>query len=203
MTTSQTPAPQTTSPVWGSWKTHGNLSALVYFGQDRKSPAAQGKPMVVGILPGSLLSGLDPKTGATVLRGGVATRFWATPDMTAPVNQPDEIAPAGDALRKLAEQVRSPEPTKDAKAIQNAAKAPKRAPRNGRLHDCLCGCKGQIKGLYKQGHDARHASAVAKRAIAALASDPDLNLADNDLLAELPTDALKAKAAAIIAKHVK
>jgi hypothetical protein len=77
----------TAAPVWGTWKTHGNLSAMVYFGQDRKAPAATGRPVVVGT-SGGMLAGLDPDNGSRILYGGPATRFWATPDMVAPSNQP-------------------------------------------------------------------------------------------------------------------
>lgn len=88
--------------------------------------------------------------------------------------------------------------TEVTKAVKRAAKPS----RNAKLHDCKCGCGQQVKGLYKQGHDARHASDVAKRVIALLASDPDVNLADPDLFDELPTQALKAKAAAIVVKRI-
>ena len=76
--------------------------------------------------------------------------------------------------------------------------------RNAKLSPCTCGCGAQVKGLYKQGHDARHAGNVARAAIARLIADPDTNLADtSDLVAELPTEALRAKAAKMIAARIK
>ena len=54
---------------------------------------------------------------------------------------------------------------------------------------CLCGC-GETTGrgsTYRPGHDARHASRVGRAMAAASAEDPAL-------LAELPSDALRAKA---------
>jgi hypothetical protein len=58
---------------------------------------------------------------------------------------------------------------------------------------CTCGC-GQTVGqgaLYRPGHDARHASQVGRALIAAGTPDPAL-------LAELPSEALRGKAAAML-----
>lgn len=58
---------------------------------------------------------------------------------------------------------------------------------------CRCGCGEQVGrgALYRPGHDARHASRVGRAMIAAGAEDPGL-------LAELPSDALRAKARAML-----
>lgn len=62
---------------------------------------------------------------------------------------------------------------------------------------CRCGCGQEVgpKANYRMGHDARHASAVARAA----AERGDLS---DDAFAELPSDALKAKAKRIAATAV-
>ena len=51
---------------------------------------------------------------------------------------------------------------------------------------CFCGCSGSTTHWYAQGHDARHASAIAT-----MIADGGDRAA---LLAELPSDALRAQA---------
>lgn len=187
-----------TEPQWGTWKDLGNSSALVYHGRNKaEGPWAEGTFVVVGQTPTgwSMLT----SDGTPVAQGGYASRFWATRDYSAPVNQPDE--PRVPAQRQATSPttagdpaVATTKPTEDAKAINRAA----RPGRNSKLHACLCGCGGQVKGLYKQGHDARHAADVARRMIAA-GSDANLT----EFLQELPTEALRVKAANIVAKRVR
>lgn len=57
------------------------------------------------------------------------------------------------------------------------------------VNTCACTCGEQVgpKAMYRPGHDARHAGAVAR----AIAADPKQTKA---LLATLPSDALRAKA---------
>jgi predicted RNase H-like nuclease len=58
---------------------------------------------------------------------------------------------------------------------------------------CRCGCGEQVgrRALYRPGHDARHVSQVGRAMMAAGAEDPDL-------LAALPSEALRAKARAML-----
>ena len=58
---------------------------------------------------------------------------------------------------------------------------------NTGLNACLCGCGDTTRGSYRPGHDARHASAVAR----AIAENPRRA---KSLLAALPSAALQAKA---------
>ncbi|WP_147262046.1 DUF429 domain-containing protein [Blastococcus sp. TF02A-26] len=61
------------------------------------------------------------------------------------------------------------------------------------VSDCRCGCHEQVSpgARYRPGHDARHASQVGRAMIAAGAEDPAL-------LATLPSEALRAKARAML-----
>lgn len=68
---------------------------------------------------------------------------------------------------------------------------------------CRCGCGATANGrrgsLYLQGHDARHVSQLVARIFA----DSDVNLADlTDELAELPTQALRDKAARMVERRI-
>jgi hypothetical protein len=59
---------------------------------------------------------------------------------------------------------------------------------------CLCGCREAPSGAaahYRPGHDARHASLVGRRL-------QEQGRADEAVLAELPTDALRSKALAML-----
>src|SRR5215212_1459355 len=62
---------------------------------------------------------------------------------------------------------------------------------------CRCGCGEQVGrgALYRPGHDARHASQVGRAMMAAGAEDPVL-------LAELPSEALRAKARGMLDRSV-
>lgn len=257
--------------VWGTWKTHGNLPALIYFGQDRKSPAAEGRPMVVG-MSGGMVAGLRAD-GSKVFWGGPATRFWAAPDMTAGSNQQpvadwepradsgrveltgaeraeaDAAFDSRDQAKEYSEQdvkawadenrgksqstadamkpMRTTEHPHGAdkssgadalvassqgklrtvKEIAATAAKPGQVPSASRRRgdrsgqsgqSCLCGCNqvARLDSLYLQGHDARHASQVAK----AILADPDAD--PIALLAALPTEKLRIKAAAIVAKRL-
>jgi hypothetical protein len=66
-------------------------------------------------------------------------------------------------------------------------------PQDARMTTCLCGC-GQIGrgSSYRPGHDARHASRIGRAMAAAGEEDPEL-------LAQLPSDALRAKALKMLA----
>lgn len=63
-------------------------------------------------------------------------------------------------------------------------------------HGCLCGCGNSVRrstALYLPGHDARHAAAVGRALITAGHADPAL-------LDGLPSDALRAKAQAMLSR---
>jgi hypothetical protein len=167
---------------WGTWKDHGHAAVLGYMGRDRKS-AGMVVRTVTAAMAGQGLELRSTKNNELVARMGPAGKFWAV------------VAPAETA--QVPQPRKEQEPTGDAKAIQAAAKAA-RPGRNAKLHDCECGCSAQVRGLYKQGHNARHAGDVARKAIAA-GADADLTA----ILAELPTAALQAKAARMIASRVK
>lgn len=198
------PAPDADALVtWGSWKTHENRAALVYYGQDRKTPDAKGRRVVVGNGPAGWRM-LDPETGKLTVWGGYATRFWATPDTDAKSNQ-IAVADFNDsALQELhkmvypekyvAADVAQEAGLRTIKEIAKTAAKPGQVAKDTRRHPCLCGCGSMVKNLYGQGHDARHASAIARRIIAG----EDLALLD-----ELPTEALRTKAAAMIKKSVR
>jgi len=152
------------APRRGTWKqTHQQNSAMIWFGTG-KVPAEPGVPALLGTQEGRLVA-LTPE-GLPVFHGGMNTRFWAVP---------------------------ATEPTKDAQAIQRAA----RPSRNGKLHPCTCGCGGQVKGLYKQGHDARHAGDIARKFLTDPAPGQEF------YLRQLPTEALRAKAARIVQNRIK
>jgi hypothetical protein len=67
--------------------------------------------------------------------------------------------------------------------------------------DCTCGCGEQvpIKSFYRPGHDARHAGVIG-REIAANVATPGFDR--RDLLNELPSDKLAAKAEDIAEKAI-
>ena len=185
---------------WGTWKDHGHAAVLGYMGRDRKSAGMVVRTVTVTVGRGNILVLRSTKDNAIVAQMGPAGRFWA---VTAPAEVPqprdgqtaDERDEDGNELESGPIVV-----TADAKAIQRAA----RPSRNAKLSPCTCGCGAQVKGLYKQGHDARHAGNVARAAIARLIADPDTNLADtSDLVAELPTEALRAKATKMIVARIK
>jgi len=166
---------------WGTWKDHGHAAVLGYMGRDRKSAGMVVRTVKVTVGRGNILVLRSTRDNEIVAQMGPAGRFWA-------VTAPAEVPQPRDGQ------------TADAKAVQRAA----RPSRNAKLSPCTCGCGAQVKGLYKQGHDARHAGNVARAAIAKLIADPDTNLADtSDLVAELPTEALRAKAAKMIVARVK
>lgn len=182
-TDTQTAAAMTDVINWtrATYKGHGQPTRFYYWGTGKVGDAEDGLLVTSVKVDGTKIT-LDG--GREVRTLDVRTRFW--------------VSPAPEPVR-----VPQPRQTEDAKAIQAAAKAT-RPSRNAKLSDCRCGCSAQVKGLYKQGHDARHAGDVARRAIAQLISDPDLNLADlSDLVSELPTDALQAKALKMITSRVK
>lgn len=79
------------------------------------------------------------------------------------------------------------------------APAPKaKAPTN--LADCKCGCGEQANKDrdYRPGHDARHAGNIGREMAARRATSPDEAVAD--LLAQLPSAALRAKAEGVATK---
>jgi len=187
-TTPTTLAQDTTNLRRGTYKGLGSPVRFYYWGTEKNANDEFGTLVTSVTVDGTKVT-LD--SDFEVRTVDVRTRIWISDE--APV---ETTADADKVIDQA--WARTPEPTGDTKAIVKAAKPS----RNAKLHPCKCGCGAPVRGLYKQGHDARHASDVAKKALAALASDPDLNLADNSLLDELPTDALKAKAAAIIAKRI-
>ena len=60
-------------------------------------------------------------------------------------------------------------------------------------NECLCGCGAQVKGRYRQGHDARH---VSQEAAVFVAADPSQRASILDRLEKELTPALMAKFAA-------
>jgi len=179
------------APRRGTWKqTHQQNSTMIWFGTG-KVPAETGVPALLGTQEGRLVA-LTPE-GLPVFHGGMNTRFWAVP-----ATEQTEVRHHSDgdsiAVTLVPAQREQPEPTKDVQAIQRAA----RPSRNGKLHPCECGCGGQVKGLYKQGHDARHAGDVARQILAA-GSDANLDA----FLRRLPTAALRAKAARIVQNRIR
>lgn len=92
-------------------------------------------------------------------------------------------------LTKLAAEDDEPSSSKPAPA--RAAK-PAKETNPANLPNCLCGC-GQVTNRgrnYKPGHDARHAGAIGRTIAAELTDGRD----GTDLLASLPTEALRIKA---------
>jgi hypothetical protein len=170
-----------------SYKGHGQPQSFYYWGTGKLADEQLGT-LVTSVEMNGLTLVLKGGRGETVAQFDKRGKFW--------------ISPAGQDDH---DEDEAPEPTADAKAIIAAA-APARAKRPGRnakLSPCLCKCGAQVKGMYKQGHDARHAGDVARKATkAAAAGDPDANLLTliEDILAELPTEALRVKAANIVRK---
>lgn len=179
--------------TWGSWKTHGNKAELMYFGQSRKAPVTPAIRIRVQTSASGMYF-INVDNDKQIGWGGYATRFWAAPVET----DEDET---DEAKAEIARDLNTP--VTHTQAVVRAAQAPKRPSRNAKLHGCTCGCGQQVRGLYKQGHDARHASEVAHHAIAQLLTNPDINLADSGLFDVLPTSALQSKAANIVAKRIK
>jgi len=121
----------------------------------------------------------------------------------------------GDALDTV-NQWLGTQPTTEAKP-ETAKPATKKAaskPTNA-TGKCLCGCGEAVaKSNYRPGHDARHAGNVGRQVAEDVINTtkkgavPHADLeTDADRFADLPTDALKAKALRVannaIAKHVK
>jgi hypothetical protein len=162
-------------PSWtrATYKGHGRPTRFYYWGTGSQANEEDGL----------LVTSVKVTDHNVIMKGANATRkvdvrmrFWISP---AP-----ELVP----------QPRNGQPTEDTQAIVKAA----RPSRNAKLSDCRCGCGQKVKGLYKQGHDARHAGNVAREALAA-GADADLN----EILAKLPTEALRIKAANMVASRVK
>jgi hypothetical protein len=179
--------------TWGTWKDLGNVSAIVYFGRNKRNgPDPVGKHVV--IVKASIGWAMLNSAGARVDTGGYASRFWGAVDTDAPANQvPD--APVVPAPRQ-------PQTAGDPTVATTQPPAKSARPgRNAKLRPCLCGCTAQVRGMYKQGHDARHASAVAQAIIAAgIGSDREAML---KAMKALPTEALQMKALNIVRKVMK
>jgi len=169
-----------------TYKGHGQPQSFYYWGTGKSADEQDGTLITSTKVTGTTVTLIDGR-GTEVRTVDVRTRFW--------------ISEAGQDDHTEDEA----ESTEDAQAIQRAAAPAKaaRPSRNAKLSPCLCKCGAQVKGMYKQGHDARHASQVAQAAIKALLTDTDLNLADSGLFDELPTEALRVKAANIVAKTIK
>jgi len=177
-------APAITGLVRDTYKGHGQPQSFYYWGTGKTADEQDGTLITSTKVTGTTITLVDGQ-GTEVRTVDVRTRFW--------------ISEAGQ------DDHTEDEATEDAQAIQRAAAPAKaaRPSRNAKLSPCLCKCGAQVKGMYKQGHDARHASQVAQAAIKALLTDTDLNLADCSLFDELPTEALRVKAANIVAKTIK
>jgi hypothetical protein len=125
-----TAAAKATVPTWGTLKAHGNPTALVYFGDNRRKPNAVGVRVTVertDSYVGCKLTNVD--TGDIMLTGGAATRFWAAPD----------AAPAKPAAKSAAKPASKP-------ASKPAADKPAAgtAPRDGVKR---CGSCGETKNI--------------------------------------------------------
>ena len=96
--------------------------------------------------------------------------------------------------------IATPDPT-SATHPGGGSRSPAAKATSSQPHDCLCGCGEVIttRALYRPGHDARHAGQVG-REIAANYTTPGFDR--RELLAALPTDALKAKAERIAERAV-
>jgi hypothetical protein len=182
----------TTTATRSTWKGHGNPQFFTYHG--RGSQAGQGVLVAkVEADQGLTLRYVD---GGLIDRFGAATKFWA-----APAIQPEPAS----ALEELHAQV-YPE-GKAAQRLRTVKEVAATAAKPGEVLPatskhvksvalCTCGCGQRAQRQYKQGHDARHASQVAK----AILADPEADPAG--LLAALPTDKLRLKAAAIVARKL-
>jgi len=200
---------------WGTWKTHGNATHLIYFGQNRKQIADHGIELVKVGMEKSMLHGrtADDKIA---LWGGPATRFWAAqPDVTPVGNNVVVVRPdhVGEFVRTLVEGVTQPEPIteedrdSDGQALEsgpivNVVKpqgSKNKGERTGQSGStCRCGCQ-QIARLgrdYLQGHDAKHTAKLFRAIMAG-----KLTLAE--AFEVLPSDVLKAKLTAQVARHSK
>jgi len=167
---------------WGTWKDHGNATSLVYFGQYRRKPWAEGKPATV-TKDAAGISVLDAATGkpfANDLVGGwrgFASRFHAAP---APSKEDSEVtdeqtgtAAAEDPEMSTDGQVG----TKEGGLYENKqlpGKSPAKAakPTAGKqakptAGKCRCGCGQAVggKSTFKQGHDARWISSLVAKVL--------------------------------------
>jgi hypothetical protein len=190
-----------------SYKGHGQPQAFYFWGTGKLADEQLGT-LVTSVEANGLTLVLKAD-GKTVAQFDKRGKFWISPafkhEELRHYSDGDSIATWYESVPQAPKTDPAPAPTADAKAIVAAATPVKarRPGRNAKLSPCLCGCKAQVKGMYKQGHDARHAGDVARKAIkAAAGADPDVNLltAIEDVLAELPTQALRVKAANIVTK---
>lgn len=165
--------------TWNNWKGHGRPEGFYYFGQNRKGPEALDRSAATLIVR---VDTSNPSwysyigtSGKPVFQGGVATKFWAEP---AQVHEHTETRHSSDGTAitvRYCTQVHSEDkPVPAAKKACEVCgstighlpgcktldkpKAAKKPAKSHKLSPCRCGCKAQIHGLYKQGHDARHAS---------------------------------------------
>lgn len=153
-----------TSPVWGSWKTHGHKLYLDYFGTDRKAPAAEGIRSYWNVDGNGMLVGQAADGDRQIFRGGVASRFWAVEVPAKELRTREEVRhhSDGDSIAVITELVPAPEPA--------PAPAPKPAPAKATCHDG-CGLPVNRGKLYRQGHDARH----VKQLFAEIVAGADLD----------------------------
>lgn len=91
--------------------------------------------------------------------------------------------------------------TNKEKEMRKTATATKPA-KTETYHDCYCGCGEQVpsKSFYRPGHDARHAGQVGKE-IARRYTEEGFDR--RELLADLPSERLTAKAEAIAEKAIE
>ncbi len=91
---------------------------------------------------------------------------------------------------------------KESNMSKNATKArPAPKTKDEGYHDCKCGCGERVpsKSNYRPGHDARHAGQVARTIVANYTTK---GFDRRTVLADLPSDALKAKAEDIAGKSI-
>lgn len=124
MTSTNTTPAAAASPAWGTAKTHGlqDGDEFLYFGKDRKAPAAEGTLRTFKI------------DGVSNNVGGHATRFWATPVTGALEASRQAEKPAKAAKAPKAEAApkapKAPALTPEqAKAARNARRAERKAAR--------------------------------------------------------------------------
>jgi|HubBroStandDraft_2_1064218.scaffolds.fasta_scaffold02391_12 hypothetical protein len=188
-----------TTYTWTTWKGTGNAQSFYYWGAIRKGPDRENGALVTKVETHPQHITFYDATGKAVAVFGSATKFWASAAPVAAVGTWIEVTPDAQPMRTIKEiAATAAKPGEVPSASKTAAKT-QRVKANS-LSKCLCGtCDNVVKGMYAQGHDARHVSQVVKAVLA----NPDANLADATELDELPTAALKAKAVAAISKKIK
>lgn len=124
--------------------------------------------------------------GVVVESEGEEGAVWQTfPDTYDDIDQTEALARFDKAVAEI-------KPVEEAK--------PAKAPKPKTMSDCLCGCGEKSQNHYRPGHDARHAGVVGREIAANYATK---GFDRRTLLADLPSEALVAKAEAIAEKAIE